>query len=77
MTALPVTAPSGTVAVTEVALHAVTAAVTPPSVIQPVDCVLPKFEPVSTTEALTAADVGVTALTIGTGTTVKAIPLLS
>jgi len=46
-------------------------------VIQPVDCVLPKFEPVSTTEALTAADVGVTALTIGTGTTVKAIPLLS
>jgi len=74
-TTFPVVAPAGTVAVMEVAVHAVVVAVVLLNFNVPVACA-PKFCPTMVTVAPTAPAFGVTLVIFGAGVTVNALPLL-
>jgi hypothetical protein len=73
---LPVVAPVGTVATTDVAPQLVIVAVVLPNVTVPLPCVEPKLVPVIVTEAPTAPVVGDRLVMLGAGTTVKLAGLL-
>jgi hypothetical protein len=60
-----------------VALQVPTVAVVPLNFTVLVPWVVPKFDPATVTEALTAPDVGVRLVMLGAATTVKLLPLLS
>jgi hypothetical protein len=72
---LPVDAPAGTDVTMLVALHVVTVADVPLNLTVP--CVAPKFVPPIVTAAPTAPDVVETVVTVGVGSTVKLLPLVS
>ena len=75
-TTSPVAAPSGTVAVIEVALQRVVAACLPLKVTLLYSFVAPKWLPVISTDVPTGPEVGFKLLITGLGITVKTIPLL-
>jgi hypothetical protein len=76
-TTLPVAAPTGTGAAIDVALQLAGAAVTPLNVTVLEPWVVPKFVPVIVTGVATPPNVGLRAVMLGNGSTVKVTPLLA
>ena len=75
-TTLPVLAPLGTKATTDVVPQLVGVAAAPLKVMVLVPCGEPKFVPVIVTEVPTAPELGESMVIFGVGRTVKATPLL-